>query len=166
MALIALRSKLVRVLHSCLPQVTIIPTIHDLISQPSRIPYDLVSQTVTRDRSAGIPAYTTWLYGIGDPVNYYCNTTCVAPLPADDKQLPSQIVLLFRPVSPPELQQYQQLQRDGFSRIEEHYYTNGSHSIYGTTVAILRRTSQLPATVIGPSLTSTSQTTARQSKGH
>jgi hypothetical protein len=117
-----------------------IPTLNSLISRPQRIPYDLAGQEVMRERAAGLPAYTTWLYGVGEPVNFYCALSCVAPLPQDTRQLPAKIVLLFRPNSPKEMQQYRQLRQSGFSEAEEHYYTNGERSLYGTTLAVLIRT--------------------------
>ncbi len=117
-----------------------IPTLRGLILRPSRIPYDLVSQEVTRERAAGVPAYATWFYGVGEPVNFYCAIACVAPLPQDTQQLPAKIVLLFRPNSSQEMQQYRQLRQSGFTGAEEHYYTSGERSLYGTTLAVLIRT--------------------------
>jgi uncharacterized membrane protein len=124
--------------------ITILPTFQGILSRPSRIPYDLVSKEVEKDRAAGLPAYATWFYGVGEPVNFYCAAQCVAQLPPDHQHLPSQIVVLFRPRATQEMQQYRQLQQDGFSETQTRYYTNGEHSIYGTTVAILRRSSPSP----------------------
>jgi uncharacterized membrane protein len=116
-----------------------IPTLRGLILRPSRIPYDLVSQEVTRERAAGVPAYATWFYGVGEPVNFYCASACVAPLPQDTQQLPSKMVLLFRANSSQELWQFQQLQQDGYAEIEERYYSDGEQDPYGTTLAVLTR---------------------------
>jgi uncharacterized membrane protein YhaH (DUF805 family) len=141
-----------------------IPTLQSLLSPPSRIPYDLISPEIVKDCAAGVPAYTTWFYGVGEPVNFYSATPCVAQLPPDHRQLASQIVVLFRPESAREMQQYRQLQQDGFSEIEKHYYTNGVHGIYGTTLAILQRSSQSPAAAAaGPDSTSPSKGTATRS---
>jgi hypothetical protein len=116
-----------------------IPSLRAIASQPSRIPYDVVSQEVAKDRGAGIPAYAVWFYGVGEPVNFYCVSPCVSEIPQDHRQLPSQIVVLFRSGSSGETQKYRQLQDEGFRKIEEHYYSDGRHSIYGTTVAVLKR---------------------------
>lgn len=141
-----------------------IPTLQRLLSPPSRIPYDLVTQEVRKDRAAGVPAYTTWFYGVGEPVNFYCASLCVAQLPPDHQQLPSQIVVLFRPGSAGEAEQYRRLQQDGFSEIEKHYYTDGGRSIYGTTLAILKRSSPPPASAaVGPDSTSPPKGTATRS---
>ncbi|MCU1248654.1 MAG: hypothetical protein JWQ49_1683 [Edaphobacter sp.] len=121
--------------------LTAIPTLQSLVSRPSRIPYNLVSREVERDRLAGVPAYTTWFYGIGGPVNFYCADVCVTELPPDHHPLPSQMVLLYRPALPQELQQYQRLQQEGFVEIEQRYYTNGTRGEFGTTLSVLRRTS-------------------------
>ena len=141
--------------------IAILPTLHRALARPSRIPYDLVSQEVEKDRAAGVPAYATWFYGVGEPVNFYCAAPCVEQLPPDHQQLPSQIVVLFRPKSSQEVQQYKRLQQDGFSEIENHYYTDGEHSIYGTTLAVLRRSSPSPANgTAGPDSISASDGTA------
>jgi hypothetical protein len=39
------------------------------------------------------------------------------------------------------LQQYQQLQREGFVEIEQRYYTNGTHGEFGTILSVLKRIS-------------------------
>lgn len=130
--------------------LTAIPTVQSFVSRPNRIPYNLVSLEVKRDRLAGVPAYTTWFYGIGGPVNFYCAAVCVTELPPDHHPLPSQIVLLYRPALPQELQQYNQLQHEGFVETEQRYYTNGTHGEFGTRLSVLKRTSPPPGNASPP----------------
>jgi len=119
--------------------IAAIPTFAALRSTPSRIPYNAVSQEVLQDRAAGIPVYATWFYGIGEPVNFYCTWSCVAPLPDDETSLPPRFVLLFRPHSSADTQFVSKLKQEGFDDSSLHYYTDGSHSLYGTESAVLRR---------------------------
>lgn len=119
--------------------IAAVPTMQNLRSRPSRIPYDVVSHAVMLDHAEGMPAYATWFYGVGEPVNFYCATQCVNPLPEADAALPSKFVLLFRPRSSSDTQRLEQLQHEGFSEIQQQYYTDGGHSIYGTTLAVLQR---------------------------
>lgn len=124
--------------------ITAIPTLQRLIGAPERMPYDLASREVEKYRDTGIAAYTVASFTIGLPVNFYCSTNCVTPLPSNDLLLPTQFVLLWQPGNPLDRQQYQQLQNDGYSEVAKRYFTNGVNSSAGTNVTLLRRRSTAP----------------------
>jgi hypothetical protein len=145
--------------------ITLVPTLHSFAMRPSRVPYDLVSTQAQKDRAQGIPTYTTEssFYGIGDPVNFYCASKCVQHLPTDTRNLPPQLVLLYRPGSALDLDLFQHLQHEGFAEISTRHYTHGGFP--GTTASLLQRpapelganTQRSPAPVSSPTSMRTSQ---------
>lgn len=107
---------------------------------PARYPYDRIAHDVQANFAKGPEAFTTWPYGIGAPVNLYCGTRCVEPLPADESRLPSTFVLLYRPRAEQEMPYYKRLIRDGYSPISTPvYYTDGRHGIWGTSIVVMQR---------------------------
>ena len=116
------------------------PTLVNMAHGSSRFPYNSIARDVRFQIGVGRRVYTTWFYGIGEPVNFYCGATCVQPL-TKEAALPDSIVLLYRPNVPTESQSYRNLlNKEGFTTVSDSYYTNGGHSTFGTSMAILRRT--------------------------
>lgn len=115
------------------------PTLMGMAQGPSRYPYNRIAQAVRSQAAAGRSVYATWFYGIGEPVNYYCGSTCVQPLPQNDSSLPETIVLLYRPQASQEIQRYEELLKDGFIAGSSTYYTNGRQAPFGTAMVLLIR---------------------------
>lgn len=112
-------------------------TLHKLIQVPTREPYDRIAQQALTLANNGQKIYTTWVYGVGDPVNFYCQSKCVDPLPKDLDTLPRSFYLLYRPNAPKEEARYQSLTRHGLIASPIAFYTNGRHSPWGTQMVLL-----------------------------
>ena len=124
---------------SVLLMFTLVPTYAVIVHGPIRIPYEVVAKAVRLQIGDERQVYTTWPYGIGAPVNYYCGTNCVQPLPTEDTNLPEKIALLYRPEVLQEAKRFQDLLKDGFAVGSNTYYTDGRQSDFGTSVAVLTR---------------------------
>ncbi|HEY6985956.1 MAG TPA: glycosyltransferase family 39 protein [Rhodanobacteraceae bacterium] len=114
----------------------IVPTWPNTI-HARRVPFDQIAQLLNSDL-AGVPAYTTYAYGIGAPVNYYAGTERVATLPANFETDARRIALLFRPALPDEADQAKRVM-DGWNKQRTVYFTNGRNSRYGTEVDVLTK---------------------------
>lgn len=114
----------------------IVPTWGDTI-RARRVPFDQVARLLNSDL-AGVPAYTTYAYGIGAPVNFYAGTERVMTLPADFQTDAPRIVLLFRPALPDEAARAKRVM-DGWKIERTLYFTNGRNGKYGTEVDALSR---------------------------
>ena len=118
-----------------------VPEIDAFRHGPARFPYDTIEQQVVAEESKGIPAYTTWLYGIGEPVNFYCHSSCVMDIYENADHLPQKFVLLYRPRNSKEAKEYLDLLSHGFVTDESTYYTDGAKNPSGTTAATMERLS-------------------------
>jgi hypothetical protein len=116
-----------------------VPEIDAFTHGPARFPYDAIEQQVAAEESKGIPAYTTWLYGIGEPINFYCHSSCVLDIYESADHLPQKFVLLYRPKNSREAKEYLDLQSHGFVTDESTYYTDGAKNPSGTTAATMER---------------------------
>ena len=114
----------------------IVPTWGNTI-HARRVPFDQIARLLNSDL-AGLPAYTTYTYGIAAPVNFYAGTERVITLPADFQTDAHRIVLLFRPALPDEAAQAKRVM-DGWKIEQTRYFTNGRNSKYGTEVDVLNR---------------------------
>ncbi len=123
----------------------LVPSFTRLANGPSRYPYDRIAKDIRLSPGIGRQVYTTWYYGIGEPVNYYCAAKCVEPLPAGYSVLPQAIVLLYRPRAPKEAQRYKDLLKEGFAPDSNPvYYTDGRQSPWGTSLVLLTRRGTRP----------------------
>lgn len=112
-----------------------IPTASVLLHEPSRFPYDRIEQQVADERSHGIPAYATWFYGIGEPVNFYCHADCVSAF--DGHNLPAKFLFLYRPDKDDDRRVYADLLQSGFVPSGSTFYTTGDHNPLGTSVVMI-----------------------------
>lgn len=110
---------------------------------PARFPYDVIAARVVTEESQGIPAYTTWLYGIGEPANFYCHSVCVCDVSENAGHLPRKFVLLYRPRNPMETKVYLDLLNQGFVADKSTYYTDGANDPFGTIAATMERLPQM-----------------------
>ena len=116
-----------------------VPTIMASRAGPTRIPYDMVEQRVEALERNGTQAFAASLYIEGEPVNFYCKSTCVQPLPKDQSVLPPRLLLLYRPVLTEEENSYRQLLQSGYADVGHAYYSDGIGDPWGTMVASLER---------------------------
>jgi hypothetical protein len=111
-----------------------------MLQGPTRYPYQRIAEDIEMRADTKEQVYTTWFYGIGEPVNYYCATKCVQPLPTDDSALPEAMVLLYRPNATQEVQRYKQLLKEGFTTDSYgRYYAEGKQTPWGTSSVYLTR---------------------------
>ena len=94
------------------------------------------AKDLTTKRTAQL---TTWLYGIGEPINFYCHSSCVLDIYESADHLPQKFVLLYRPKNSREAKEYLDLQSHGFVTDESTYYTDGAKNPSGTTAATMER---------------------------
>lgn len=123
----------------CLVLLAAAPTLQQLRSGPSRLPYDTMERAVLTKEGAGMPAYAVWYYGVGEPINYYCRRACVQEMPSSDAALPDQLLLLYRPSSKDEASVYRRLLQEGYVVENAAYFTDGMRSTYGTSLTTLAR---------------------------
>ena len=116
-----------------------VPEIGAFRHGPARFPYDAIAAQVVAEESHGIPAYTTWLYGIGEPANFYCHSVCVWDVSENAGHLPRKFVLLYRPRNPMETKVYLDLLNQGFVADKSTYYTDGANDPSGTIAATMER---------------------------
>jgi hypothetical protein len=108
------------------------------IGSPRRVPYDQIARLLNSE-FAGLPAYTTYPYGIGAPVNFYAGGDRISTLPDHLDTNAPRIVLLFRPALPEEIGKVQSLIESGWIVERELYFTNAGESQYGTKLQVLGR---------------------------
>ena len=114
----------------------IVPTWPNTI-HARRTPFDKIAAVLDADL-AGIPAYTTYPYGIGAPVNFYARNERVLALPEHLQTDARKIVLLFRPALPDEAERARDA-KEGWRTERQLYFTNGRESRYGTEIDVLSR---------------------------
>ncbi len=124
---------------ACILVLGALPTIQGLRSGPMRYPYNAVEQRVVQSASLGVPSYTTWFYGEGEPINFYCRMQCIQPLPSDVSHLPRHLLLIYRPRVKDETAKYSALKLEGYVDASHRYYTDGVGTAWGTMAADLER---------------------------
>jgi len=119
--------------------MVVLPESNALLHRPARFPYDAIETQVVAEQRQGIPAYTTWFYGIGEPVDFYCDTPCVADFSAGTDHLPREFLFLYRPKNVQDVTIYRNLLAKGFLVDNSTYYTNGGNDVSGTIAATMER---------------------------
>ena len=119
-----------------------VPTLQDLRTGPFRYPYDRVKEAIQTRQKQNIPVYAVWYYGVAEPVNFYCERSCVQPFPALNAALPPKLVLLYRPALNEEKAVYERLLHQGYLENEHAYFTDGRGTRYGTMMSTLVRPPQ------------------------
>jgi hypothetical protein len=114
-----------------------VPTIKALQAGPTRYPYDMVERQVVASERSGTQSFAASSYMEGEPVNFYCKSTCVQPLPEDQLALPPRLLLLYRSRVTEEEKRYRQLIQSGYADVGHVLYTNGQGGSWGTTAASL-----------------------------
>lgn len=108
---------------------------------PVRQPYSVVAEDLLTVPEFQLPAYTTWPYGIGEPVNFYLKRgkRAVQDLPDANglATLPARAVLLYRPAAPGEDSRVRRLLRE-YSIVNRKYYV-AVNSTFGTQLIVLQR---------------------------
>jgi uncharacterized membrane protein len=114
----------------------VIPLWNDRLG-PSRVPYAAIADTLRRtDRE--FPVYTTWPYGIGEPVAFYLQRRRpIDELRADPATLPEKCIVLYRPAAPREDAVVHSL-FDRFEITGEQYYS-ARNSAWGTRLLVLQK---------------------------
>ncbi|MEO8657428.1 MAG: hypothetical protein ABI693_03115 [Bryobacteraceae bacterium] len=104
---------------------------------PSRVPYAAIADTLGRtDRE--LPVYTTWPYGIGEPVAFYLQRSRpIDELPADPTTLPEKCIVLYRPAAPREDTAVHSLFHQ-FEITSQQYYSP-HNSVWGTRLLVLHK---------------------------
>lgn len=104
---------------------------------PSREPYAAMANWLSHT-DLDFPVYTTWPYGIGEPVEFYCERgRHIDAFPTDPAKLPSRCIVLYRPAAPQEDAAVTSLS-GRFDIIEEKYYS-ARNSRWGTNVRVLQK---------------------------
>ncbi len=108
---------------------------------PTREPYAAVAQRLEQMHS-GLPVYTSWYYGIAEPVSFYLQgRLAVQQLPLYPAQLPDDLILLYRPAAQFEVAAVQAVLAS-FDVLQQSYYS-ADQSIAGTRLLVLRRHAKL-----------------------
>jgi uncharacterized membrane protein len=103
---------------------------------PSREPYAAIADWL-KHTDLNVPVYTTWPYGIGEPVEFYLERSRpIDELPADPTKLPDKFIVLYRPASRKEDDAVHSL-LNRFGITEEKYYS-GHNSRWGTDLLVLQ----------------------------
>jgi hypothetical protein len=105
--------------------------------RPTRVPYAAIADWL-RHTDPDYPAYTTWAYGIGEPVSFYLGRSRrIDEFPADPAKLPAKCIVLYRPaVAQEDAVVHSVLNR--FDTIEAQYYS-GRDTRWGTRLLVLQR---------------------------
>jgi hypothetical protein len=104
---------------------------------PSRQPYAAIAEWL-RHTDLDFPVYTTWPYGIGEPVSFYLERRRrINELPADPAKLPDKCIVLYRPAAAREDAAVGSM-LDGFDIIEDKYYS-ARNSRWGTRLLVLQK---------------------------
>lgn len=119
----------------------LLPTLRSSTNLPRRQPYDMIAKDLKElsaiNRQAA--AYTTWAYGIGEPVNFYSTRQRVEPLPSELEHLPDRLILLYRPAVESEEASFKEIIAHGYISQATKYYTTGLGSSFGTNVSLMER---------------------------
>jgi hypothetical protein len=115
------------------------PVYHDW-RRPIREPYSTIARDLLRP-DFQLPVFTTWPYGIGEPVNFYLHgsnrTIYEFPKPGEDTPLPARAIVLYRPAVTKENAMVQPLTRQ-YDIISNRYY-GPTGSGYGTRLLVLSK---------------------------
>jgi hypothetical protein len=111
---------------------------------PIRNPYAAVAHDLQRS-GFHLPVYTTWPYGIGEPVRFYLpagnRTIYEFPKSEGDAPLPPRFIVLYRPAVAKENAMIQPLMHQ-YDIVTSNYY-GGIGSIYKTRLLVLSRREDL-----------------------
>lgn len=121
----------------CLFQVA--PVVRDWPG-PYRTPYSVIAADIARLDPAA-PIYTTHFYGAGQAVSFYrkgAQRVLELPELAEQKQLPSRLLVLYRPWIPEEAQKVKQL-LDRFQIISDRPYASKRGTTFPTHLAVLSK---------------------------
>ncbi len=111
-------------------------------SEPSRYPYAAVADELRR-AGPDIALYTTWAYGIGEPVSFYLERSgAVQALPSDAALLPERCIVLYRPAVTREEAAVRRI-LDRFDVVGQKEYSS-RNSRWGTRAIVLRKRSGPP----------------------
>lgn len=112
---------------------------------PGREPYrDIAVELASMSPESRQAVYTTWMYGIGAPVNYYLKSDFVRPLPSNLSDLPTSFVVLYRPSIMDEAEKYKALLKRWPAAAATCSYLARPTSPFGTRLcAIARSTNEL-----------------------
>jgi hypothetical protein len=103
---------------------------------PSREPYAAIADWL-KHTELNLPVYTTWPYGIGEPVAFYLERSrSIDELPADPTKLPDRFIVLYRPALRQEVDAVDSL-LNRFGITHEKYYS-AHNSRWGTRLLVLQ----------------------------
>jgi hypothetical protein len=103
----------------------------------SRQPYAAIADQLKHD-DLGVAVFTTWLYGIGEPVAFYLNGgKHIDILPRDSARLPKKFIVLYRPAVTQENTAVLSL-LDRFQIVKTNYYAGLYNRQWGTTLVELQ----------------------------
>lgn len=104
----------------------------------ARVPYEAIANRL-RMSDSRLPVYTTWYYGIAEPVSFYLKGSMqVQGIPLHPaEQLPDKCILLYRPASDFEIPAVLPI-LESFDVLEQQYYS-ADESGAGTRLVVLQR---------------------------
>jgi hypothetical protein len=115
------------------------PVCHDWPG-PIREPYSEIARDLQQP-GFELPVYTTWPYGIGEPVKFYLHggnrTIYGLPQSERDTLLPARVIVLYRPAAAKEDAAVQPLMRQ-YEIVSSRYY-GAVGSTYGTRLLVLSK---------------------------
>ncbi len=104
---------------------------------PTRVPYGAIADWLSHT-DTDFPVYTTWRYGIGEPVAFYLERSRrIEDLPADPARLPDKCIVLYRPAAAGEETEVNSL-LGSFTIIDQRYYSS-RNSRWGTDLLVLQK---------------------------
>jgi hypothetical protein len=109
-----------------------------------RHPYSVIATDLRKAKEqTNAPVYTTWPYGIGEPVNFYLKADVVRPLPAPGEASANNIdddafIILYRPDVSTEKHRVDALLHElPNARKTCRYYSSRAEGRYGTEMCIV-----------------------------
>jgi len=106
---------------------------------PIRQPYEAIANDL-RELAPGSPVYTTWEYGIGEPVSFYLSNnrkTETLPTVIDPVRFPQRFILLYRPGAEPEANLIKPL-LTAYTVQADRYYSGKGAPTFGTRLLLLQ----------------------------
>ena len=110
------------------------------LTHPRHEPYRAVADYLLDKAAPEEPAFTTWAYGIGAPLNFYHEgTRSVKPFPVRPGGLPNSFWAAYRPDVEWESKHIRKLREEGWHASQEKYFSTGPNDPWGTRVTRLSR---------------------------